>query len=267
VTSDISPQFDLSIIVDASTYTLLEKLDLNGQLQWVKSKPCIVLDHHATVEHKIDFTHIQIIDEQVASTGELIFKLAKELNWFVNPTAGAHIMSSILGDTQGLMNDLTTANTYRIMAELCDLGVSRPQIEEQRRLQSKMPPKIYAYKGILIAKTEFAADERIAYVHVPQDEINEFSPLYNPAALVQFDMLQITDVVLGIVFKTYDDGRITAALRGNNGFPICGKLAEHMGGGGHDYASGFKVTDGRTYAEVKAECLAYAQKLLETSEN
>jgi phosphoesterase RecJ-like protein len=267
VSSDLPARFDASIIVDASTYTLLEKLDVSGQLQWVKSKPCIVLDHHATVEHKIDFTDMQIIDEHVASTGELIFHLSNDGKWPVSVPAGEHIMASILGDTQGLMNDLTTANTYRVMAELCDLGVSRPQIEEKRRFYSKMPQKIYGYKGTLIQKTEFAADGEIALVHVPQAEINEFSPHYNPAALVQFDMLQVTGVSLAIVFKTYDDGRVTAALRANNGWPICGQLAEHMGGGGHDYASGFKITDGRNYTEIKTECLDYAKKLLESLKN
>jgi nanoRNase/pAp phosphatase (c-di-AMP/oligoRNAs hydrolase) len=99
-------------------------------------------------------------------------------------------------------------------------------------------------------------------VSIPQAEINEYSPLYNPAPLVQFDMLQVRDVRLSIVFKHYDDGRVTAAIRGNSGTPLAGKLAEHMGGGGHAYASGFKVTDGRPFNEIKSECLRYAGELL-----
>lgn len=256
-------QFDLSIIVDASTYTLLEKLDLSGQMAWIKSRPSIVLDHHATVDHKIDFTDLQLIDGTAASTGQIIFELCIQNNWTVSSAAAEHLMSSILGDTQGLMNDLTTSKTYRIMAGLTDLGAKRPQLEEARREYSKMAKKIYQYKGALLQRTEFTADDRIAFIHVPQPEINEYSPLYNPAALVQFDMLQVRTVVLAIVFKTYDDGRVTAALRGNNGYPVCGQLAEHMGGGGHDYASGFKSTDGKSYDEIKAECLRYATELLD----
>lgn len=259
-------QFDLSIIVDANTYTLLDKLSLSGQMAWIKSRPSIVLDHHATVEHKLDFTELQLIDDTAASTGQIIFELCVANNWVISAAAAEQLMSSILGDTQGLMNDLTTAKTYRIMAELTELGANRPQLEEARREYSKMVKKIYHYKGLLIQRTEFAADDRITFVHVPQAEINEYSPLYNPAALVQFDMLQVRNTALAIVFKTYDDGRITAALRANNGYPICGKLAEYLGGGGHDYAAGFKVTDGRTFDEVKAACLRYATELLDTIE-
>lgn len=263
VVDTLPSQFDLSIIVDASTYTLLEKLDLAGQMGWVKSKPSIVIDHHGTVEHKLDFTDLQIIDDKAASAGQVIFELCVANNWTISSAAAENLMGSILGDTQGLTNDLTTARTYRVMAELTELGANRPELEESRREYSKMVKKIYQYKGSLIQRTEFAADDRIAIVHIPQAEINEYSPLYNPAPLVQFDMLQIRGVTLAIVFKTYDDGRVTAALRGNTGYPVCGKLAEHMGGGGHSYAAGFKITDGRPFNEIKSECLRYATELLD----
>jgi phosphoesterase RecJ-like protein len=263
VVDNLPSQFDLSIIVDASTYTLLEKLERSGQLAWVKSKPCIVLDHHATVEKRLDFTELQLVDETVASTGELIFHLGISLGWPISRAASEQLMTSILGDTQGLTNDLTKASTYRVMAELTDRGANRPQLEELRRAYSKMPEKIYRYKGELIRNTEFFASGRIAIVHVPQPDINEYSPLYNPAPLIQNDMLQTRGVALAIVLKSYDDGRVTAALRANTGYPIAAKLAEHLGGGGHAYAAGCKVTDGRSYNDIKTEAIRYAIDLLD----
>lgn len=263
VVDSLPSQFDMSIIVDASTYTLLDRLSKSGQLSWVKSRPCIVLDHHATVENKLDFTANQLIDETAASTGELIFTLATSLDWHVSAAAADNLMSSILGDTQGLTNDLTTAKTYRTMADLCDLGANRPALEELRREYGKMPKKVYRYKGTLIAKTEFFANGKIALVHVPQPEINEYSPLYNPAPLIQFDMLQVRDVAIAIVLKSYDDGRVTAAIRANNGYPLAAKLAEHMGGGGHEYAAGFKITDGRSYDDIKTETVRFVTDLLD----
>jgi phosphoesterase RecJ-like protein len=262
VLNDLPSNFDLAIIVDASTYTLFGQLEKNGQLAWLKSKQSVILDHHATVEKPLDFATASIIDPNVASTGELIFKLSNDMGWKVNSEAAEHIMTSILGDTQGLMNDLTRASTYRAMADLTDLGANRSKLEELRREYGKMATVIYKYKGTLIDRTDFAADGAIALVTIPQSEINEYSPLYNPAPLVQFDMLQVKGVRLAIVFKTYDDGHTTAALRSNNGTPVAGKLAEHMGGGGHEYASGFKIEDGRPFNEIKSECLEFATQLL-----
>ncbi len=262
VLTELPSSFDLSVIVDASTYTLFDQLEKAGQWGVLKSKPCIVLDHHATVEKPVDFAAAHIIDGQAASTGEVIFDLSRTNNWNVSAEAAEHLMTSILGDTQGLMNDLTHASTYRVMADLTDLGANRPKLEELRREYSKMAQVIYQYKGRLLQRTEFVADGRVATVTIPHEEIKEYSPLYNPAPLVQFDMLQVQGVQLSVVFKTYDDGHVTAAIRANNGTPVAGKLAEHMGGGGHDYASGFKIEDNRPFNEVKSECIEYATQLL-----
>jgi nanoRNase/pAp phosphatase (c-di-AMP/oligoRNAs hydrolase) len=44
--------------------------------------------------------------------------------------------------------------------------------------------------------------------------------------------------------------------------PIAADLAQHLGGGGHAYASGFKTADGRSFDTVKADCLQKAEELL-----
>ena len=38
---------------------------------------------------------------------------------------------------------------------------------------------------------------------------------------------------------------------------------ELFGGGGHEYASGFKVTDGRSVDQIKQECIENARLLLD----
>ena len=262
VQAELPKQFDASIIVDASTMTLLEKLRQSGQQNWLAAKPCVILDHHEIVEQAVPFATVTINDSGRASAGELIYLLAKQLDWQLPLEAQAYIMHSILGDTQGLSNQLASAATYRIMAEMIENGVSRPELEELRREYSKMAPEIYKYKARLLERTEFAAEGRIASVIIPQKEINEYSPLYNPGPLVQGDMLQTSDVQVAIVFKQYDDGRVTGAIRCNSTAGIAAQLAETLGGGGHAFASGFKVTDGRTVEQVKTECLGTATSLL-----
>ncbi|HEY5442625.1 MAG TPA: DHH family phosphoesterase [Candidatus Saccharimonadales bacterium] len=263
IQSELPRQFDASIIVDASTMTLLEKLTASGQQGWLAAKPCIVLDHHETVDNAVPFSTVVVNDPGRASAGELIYLLCKQLQWPVSTEAQRYLMSSILGDTQGLTNQLASAETYRILAEFIDNGVDRPALEEQRREYGKMPPEIYRYKADLIKRTELAADGRLASVVIPQTEINHYSPLYNPAPLIQNDMLQTVGVMVAIVFKHYGDGKVTAAIRCNSLAPIGGQLAKHFGGGGHALASGFKVTDGRSLDDIKADCLKLAAELLD----
>lgn len=262
VSSELPRTFDLSIIVDTSALSLLGKLSESGQQGWLATKPCIILDHHHTTDNDIPFATTAIIDDAVSSTGELIYNLARQHKWPLDVTSGEYIMSAILGDTQGLTNNLATPSTYRIMAELTELGVSRPKLEDARREFSKMDPSIYIYKATLIERTDFAAEGRIAVVTVPQNEITQYSPLYNPAPLIQTDMLMTRGVGVALVFKYYNDGKILCSIRCNPGHGIAAKLATAFGGGGHEYASGFKIQDGRPLNEVKSECIRAATELL-----
>lgn len=262
VLTELPKQFDASIFVDVSTLTLLEKLRDSGEMGWVAARASIVLDHHGSVDNQIDFATTMLVDPHASSCGEVVYHLAKQLGWKVNPSAGAHVMTGILADTQGLANDLASAATYRVMAELVELGVNRPDLEERRREYNRMPQEIYHYKGALLTRTSFEANGRIASIDIPQAEITAYSPLYNPAPLVQNDMLSTAGVGLAIVFKHYDDGKVTAAIRANVGFGVADKLAEKMGGGGHPFASGFKDVTGRPFNEIKSECTSFATELL-----
>lgn len=265
VQAELPHKFDASIIVDASTLSLLEKLGPEGRAQ-LATKPCIVLDHHAVVDNEVPFAEVILNDHQhVSSAGELIYNLALQLKWPLSVIAQTMLMTAILGDTQGLSNQLARPQTYRIMAKMVEAGVNRPELEELRRDAGKMVPEIFKYKAALIARTEFAANGTVAWVMVPQLEISQYSPLYNPGPLVQGDMLQTTGVDVAIVFKRYDDGKITAAIRCNPAHGIAAELAQAFGGGGHAFASGFKITDGRSFEEIKGSCLQHAEQLLTKS--
>jgi phosphoesterase RecJ-like protein len=264
VSKELPGKFDASMIVDASTMSLLEQLVVTGQKAALATKPCVVLDHHGAVGNIIPFATVILNDHaNVSSAGELIYNLSYQLEWPVSVAAQECIMTAILGDTQGLSNQLARSQTYRVMGDMIEAGVDRPHLEELRREASKMHPEIFKYKARLIAHTEFSEDGAVATVMVPQVEINQYSPLYNPGPLIQGDMLQTLDVRVAIVFKKYDDGKVTAAIRCNPSAGIGADLAKHFGGGGHAYASGFKITDGRSFEAIKTECLSVAAQLLD----
>lgn len=261
VTKDIPSQFDATIIVDTSAIILLEKLEQSNTRAWVASKPVIVLDHHAGVTCDIPYATVVLNDEAAVASGSVIYLLAQQLSWPLNLQAKTHITSSILADSLGLSSEGTQPRTYRIVADLIESGVDRAALEEARRAFSKMPEKIFRYKAKLIERTELYADGQIVYVGVPHDELIEYSPLYNPAPLIQTDMLQIEGARLAVVIKRYNDGKILGSIRTNSGTTIAAELARHFGGGGHPYAAGFKVTD-KPYEEVKKECIEKAAELL-----
>jgi len=262
VSKDMPGNFDLSIIVDTSAIVLLEKLERSEYRGWVASKPVIVLDHHTGVVCDIPYATIVVNDSDSVATGEVIYKLAQKLDWKLNLQAKIHITSSILSDSLGLSSEGTTPSTYRIVADLIEGGVDRAVLEEARRALQKMPEPIFRYKAKLIERSELLADGKIAFVSIPHDEIMQYSPMYNPAPLIQTDMLQTEGVLVAIVLKNYKDGHVTGSIRANHNGHIAAELAAHFGGGGHAYASGFKISDGRSFDDIKTECITKATDLL-----
>lgn len=262
VNTDLPSAFDATIIVDTATITLLERLKIPANFQMLAKKPCIVIDHHANTSSDIPFATVTINDPAASSTGELLYRIAQTLQWPVNAEAANAIMAAILGDTQGLTNISATAHTYKIMAELIEIGANRPRLEELRREMSKMDPRVFKYKATLIQRTELFANDRLALVTIPQEEINQFSPLYNPAPLIQQDMLQINSVQIALVLKKYETGRVLGSIRCNPRAPIASDLAAAFGGGGHPYAAGFKLTDVSSFDETVQQCVKIATELL-----
>ena len=265
VSKELPPRFDLSIIVDTSAGSLLENLEKTGQGMWLKSKPCIVIDHH-NVEATISFASV-VCNHPAVATGEVVYELAQQLQWPLPMDAKNAILTAIMADSLGLMTPATSSRSIQIVSELVAGGVNIPALENMRRDMMRKSIELTRYKGELLQRIEYFADDRVATITIPWEEIQEYSPYYNPSMLVMEDMRLTTNTAIAISFKLYSDGHITAKIRANYGFPIAGKLAEHFGGGGHEYSSGFKMsTRGRPFNEIKSECIDYAAQLLDKLE-
>jgi phosphoesterase RecJ-like protein len=264
ISKDMPSNFDASIIVDTSADSLLEKLTDTKQKGALKTRPLIVIDHHVT-EATIDYATV-MCNKPVVATGEVLYELAKQLDWPLNQGAKEMIAISIMADSLGLVTDATSARSIHIIAELVESGVSLANLEHARRQLMRKSPELTHYKGRLLQRVEYYADNRVAVVSIPWEEIEEYSPSYNPSMLVMEDMRMTSDTQIAISFKIYKDGKVTAKIRCNQDAPIGGKLAEHFGGGGHVYASGFKIQDGKPFNEVKSECIQFATELLDNLE-
>lgn len=260
VQNDIPNKFDISIIVDTSSIKLFDSLERSGHKSWVATKPCIVLDHHP-VEPSIPFATTACI-QPVVATGELIYELAQQLNWNVNTTALEMTAVSILSDSLGLTSEATTPRSVHIIGEILEKGVSLAKLDNERKNTMRKSPELIKYKGELLQRIEYFDDNRVATITIPHDEIVKYGPAYNPSMLVIDEMRMTENTKIAIAFKTYNDGKVTAKIRCNYGYGIANDLAKQFGGGGHVYASGFKITDGRTFDTIKTQCVEYASKSL-----
>ncbi len=262
VQKDIPNQFDLSIIVDTSAINLLESMDRKNQRSWISAKPCIVLDHH-DVKASIPFATI-VCYQPVVATGEIIYELCHQNGWNISLSALNALATSVLSDSLGLMSEATSARTVHIVAEMIEKGVDLAKLDNDRRTTMRKSPELIKYKARLLERIEYFYNDRIAVVTIPWTEIAQYSQSYNPSMLVLDEMRMTENTDIAIAFKLYNDGKITAKIRCNYGIGIANKLAEHFGGGGHKYASGFKIVDGRSLETIKSECIELSTELLKS---
>ena len=245
VTNEFPFAADLAIIVDTAAEALLEKtLSSRSVRSFLESHPVVVLDHHGEEDEEepqndLSFPHEFVLSPTAASTGELIYNLAKEAAWPITAAAATVLYSSIASDTLGLTTEAAGAATYQVVADLVALGASPYQIETARREFMKKPADILAYKGELISRVEYSLEGTLATVHIPWEDIQEYSDRYNPSVLVLDEMRLVDTVEVACAIKTYPDGKLTGKLRCN--IPVASAIAGYFGGGGHNYAAGFKV--------------------------
>lgn len=240
VTDEFPVSADLAIIVDTSADVLLTKvLETPGVRHFLESHPVLVFDHHIT-ESTLSFDHI-LVSQMVVATGELLVNLATDAKWKINPQAAEDMLIAIMSDSLGLTTPTTTANSFSAAATLIRHGASNAAIEERRREFMKKSPEILSYKGRLIERIEYFLDGKLAYIHIPWEEIQEYSDQYNPSVLVLDEMRLVTGVEVTCAIKTYPDGKVTGKLRCNT--PVADVVAGYFGGGGHAYAAGFRAYD------------------------
>lgn len=265
VTNEFDFLADGYIIVDTAAEVLLSRLLEDAAIRnRLYSAPVLVIDHHETADD-LNFAHESIIEVRPACT-ELIYEIAVSQKMSVDKLAAEAIFQGILSDTLGLTSNAVTARTFEVCAELTRLGASVSELEERRREFMKKSPRILDYKADLIKRIDYSLDGALATVHIPWDDIREYSDEYNPNVLILEELRLVEGVKVAVAVKTYPDGKVTGKIRCAADAAIAEKIAGYFGGGGHPYAAGFRTYD-TDYEEVLADLVNIVPGFLAEAEN
>ena len=218
-----------------------------------------MIDHHETADD-LNFPHESIIEVRPSCT-EVIYRIAKDLRFDINKEAAEALFQGLLSDTLGLTSASVSAETFEIAAELTRLGASISELEERRREFMKKSPRILDYKADLIHRIEYSLEGSLATVHIPWEDIREYSDEYNPNVLILEEMRLVEGVQVAVTIKTYPDGKVTGKIRTSPDAPIAEKIAGYFGGGGHPLAAGFRTYD-TTYEDVVRDLVKIIPEML-----
>lgn len=262
VTPDFNFAADLAIIVDTTAEILLSKsLEIPGVRHFLETRQVLVIDHHAT-ESTLSFD-AKIFTQEAVSTSEVIYNLCENAGWKINSQAAEHMLIALMSDSRGLTTQSSTAHSFFVAGKLTELGASNAAIEERRREFMKKPQDILEYKGELLQRIEYFLDGKLAFIHIPFEDIQQYSDRYNPSVLVIDEMRLVEGVEVAIAVKTYPDGKLTGKLMTNT--PVAETIAGYFGGGGHRYAAGFRIYE--TLQKATNEIIDATHKALESTEN
>ncbi|MBR3115974.1 DHH family phosphoesterase [Candidatus Saccharibacteria bacterium] len=260
VTNEFDYRADGYIIVDTAAEVLLSKLLEDTAIRnRLYTAPVLVIDHHET-EDDLQFAHETII-EVLPSCTQVIYKIAQACDLKIGKEAADAIFQGLLSDTLGLTSASVTAETFETAADLTRLGANVSELEDKRREFMKKSPRILDYKADLIKRIEYSLDGALATVHIPWDDITEYSQEYNPNVLILEEMRLVEGVRVAVAIKTYPDGKVTGKIRTSTDAPIADQVAGYFGGGGHPFAAGFRTYD-TSYDEVVRELVHIVPELL-----
>ena len=276
VTSDFDYEADGYIIVDTASQILLSKLlEVPAIAERLNNHPVFVLDHHET-EDDLPFAHQGLV-QTLPACCDLIYRIAKEQGLLSDnyenldeieknreKTACEYLYYGILSDTLGLASASVTAETFATVSDLVSRGLNVYELDEHRREFSKKSIRILNYKADLIKRVEYYLDDTLATVHIPWEDISDYSEEYNPNVLIMEELRSVQGVDISVAIKTYPDGKVTGKIRATS--PIADKIAEYFGGGGHPYAAGFRTYD-ISYEDAVHELITAVTKIKEQSQD
>ena len=217
---------DYVVAVDVATVNLLGGLE-----EQYKIDMCI--DHHST---NTEYANLLLLEDAPAAC-QIMYEVVLALGVEVDKKIADCLYTGLTTDTGCFRYDSTTAQTYRVAADLIDAGADNGRIN---RIMFETKSKTYArLERLAIESMRFYEHERVAVITVTQEmfqltgsnaqETEGLAPLTR----------QIEGVEIGITIQERPDGTCKASIRTFESVNAA-ELAACFGGGGHAQAAGCK---------------------------
>ena len=109
---------DLIMLLDTNT---IQQLDEWGERIKATCSPIIVIDHHAAHPETEQLATLYIVDEEVSSTCEIVYRFFEEMRVELTETEAKALFLGIAFDTRHFI--LANSVTFKIIVELIEVGV------------------------------------------------------------------------------------------------------------------------------------------------
>lgn len=215
----------------------------------------INMDHH---REKTAFAQVNIVDENSASTGEIIYELLLAADAEITKEIADALYAAVATDTGGFMFSNTTANTHRVAAALMEAGADFYALNKHLLLEKTL--KRYQLTAFCIEQMEMTQDGKIAVTALNYDTVKRLQVTADDLEGLSSLPRSIKGVEAGALLTELEPGKIKVSLRSDQIVDVS-KVAASFGGGGHMRASGFTGTG--SIEELKQSILQRLKTALE----
>lgn len=204
----------------------LERAKLRGLEQFF----IINIDHHASAK---EFGHLNWIDREGASVGELVHRLVKAAGGTVTPEMATCLYTTVLTDTGGFCYGGTRPSTFALAQELTLAGADPIRIA--RDIYFSTPAARLLLLGAALSNLK--REGRLAWLWVThQDMVRTCAAEEDCEGIVNY-AISIAGVEAAAFLRELPEGIIRLSLRSKGRLDVA-SVAVKLGGGGHENAAG-----------------------------
>lgn len=220
---------DVIFVVDVSTF---ERMGDVGPAIKESRATTICIDHHKTNDR---FAKINIIADRSASTGELIYSLAKSLGVTISSRIADLLFTAVATDTGWFRFSNTSSSVFKTAAELTTKGVRPDKLYEST--YENMPWQRMALLERVLSTLHSACDGKIACMYATKKMFVETGATNEDTEGFIDHPRSLRDVKVIIFFREVDD-TVKVSMRAKSDGPHVDEIAKQFGGGGHRRAAG-----------------------------
>ena len=218
--------YDAAILLECDS---AERTRLRG----LDSFTIVNIDHHASGR---PWGHINWIDRHAASVGELVYRLMQAAGATITPEVATCLYTTLLTDTGGFIYGGLRASTFALAEEKTLAGADPVRIAKDLYFRAPMS------KLLLLgaALHNLHREGRLAWLWVTHhDMVRTCAAEEDCEGIVNY-ALSIADVEAAAFLRELPERRIRVSLRSKGKLNVAA-IAEELGGGGHENASGCTV--------------------------
>jgi bifunctional oligoribonuclease and PAP phosphatase NrnA len=191
------------------------------------------IDHHSTGR---TFGHLNWIDREAASVGELVYRLIKGSGVAITPEMAACLYTTVLTDTGGFCYGNTSASTFAVARELVEAGADPIRIAQEVYFSTATSKLLVLGAALSRLKRE----GRLAWLSVThQDMIRTCAADEDCEGIVNY-AVSIAGVEAAVFLRELPEGRVRVSLRSKGEVDVSA-IAQALGGGGHENAAGLTL--------------------------